>query len=418
MLINVIWRNTMKLYRVNDKGELLQQSKLEFSPNDVYLVDDDKTIYLWFGEEISLNQQDLTVKKARQLNKERGGKAKLLLMNQNREYGGFLAMMEQLKGGLKEDETIERRPELKMKEPKKAIQEITEKLPKVKGGVVDWLQQLQTYRAAAPAKETEPEPIPEPVPISKPESLPVVKPEPEKKPEMDIEMRVVQWLTQLVGHRKEVTVKKVDISDNVDELREQLGVMESISKDLERRRSLHEEVLNLISEKPKKKEEKREIPVEVVDDYMWEEMKENEAVIEKEMEEIPIYKEIPQIKIEVEREAIPEVSEEIIQEEDIRIQEVAPEIMVESIEEVEVDFHSMVNIGAYYLSQKGYTYDELCWQLAVKILNYREGITNPTDDLINPKAEEVFHTSCTYDELCWLIAELDVMNNLGYFKDY
>ena len=411
----------MKLYSVNDKGELLQQRRLEFSPNDVYLVDDDKTIYLWFGENISLNQQDLTVKKARILNKERGGKAKLLLMNQNREYGAFLAMMEQLKGGLKEDETIERRPELKMKEPIKAIQEITEKLPRVKGGVVDWLQQLQTYRSTSTAIKTEPEDVPEPIATPEPEPEPESKPtppsEPSKKPEVDIETRVVQWLTQLVGHRKEVTVKKVKKSDNVDELREQMGVMESISKDLERRRSLHEEVMNLLSEEPMKKEVKREIPVEVVEDYIWEEMKEGEAVIEKGMDEIPVYKEVPEIKIEIEKEGAIKDSKEII-EEDITIKEIAPEIMVESVEEVEVDFHSMVNVGAYYLSQKGNTYDELCWQLAVKILNYREGIKNPTNDQIKPKAEEVFQTSCTYDELCWLIAELDAMNSLGYFKDY
>ena len=42
-------------------------------------------------------------------------------MNQNREYGAFLAMMEELKGGLREDETIERRPELQMKVPTKAV---------------------------------------------------------------------------------------------------------------------------------------------------------------------------------------------------------------------------------------------------------------------------------------------------------
>ena len=81
----------MKLYQIDDKGNLKQLNKLDFLENEIYLVDDEKTIYLWIGQDVPLNQQDLVVKKARELNRERGGAAKLLLMNQEREYGAFLA---------------------------------------------------------------------------------------------------------------------------------------------------------------------------------------------------------------------------------------------------------------------------------------------------------------------------------------
>jgi hypothetical protein len=488
----------MKIYSVNEKGDLLELSNLNFSTGDVYLVDDDRTIYLWFGQDIGLNQQDLTVKKARVLNKKRGGRAKLLLMNQGREYGAFLAMMDDLKEGLREDHTIERRPELEMEIPTETIEVITEEIPEEKGGVVEWLQQLETHRTDTPDKELddesrvedeleaelgaklepelEPEPQPELEPEPEPELELELEPEPESEPEPqnNLEERVVKWHTQTIEYRTEAVSEKAEEKDSTDQLREQIGHIESMAKDLERRKALHEEVMDLLGTDgiPKKKKIKVEIPVEAVDDYIWEEEEEEEIIeeeieqvpyykgpaetkeadeeiieevveqgpyykgpseiqeemreeeiIEDVMEEIPVYKEVPGIEIEVEKDEIPTVEEDVdvmesVIEEGVRIIKTAPAIEIESVEEVEMDFHEMVNVGAYYLSQKGYKYDELCWELASKILQFREEIKYPSNDEIRPKAEEVFNTTCTYDELCYLISELDVMKSQGYLDEF
>ncbi|MFX1575003.1 MAG: hypothetical protein ACFFB0_19875, partial [Promethearchaeota archaeon] len=68
----------------------------------------------------------------------------------------------------------------------------------------------------------------------------------------------------------------------------------------------------------------------------------------------------------------------------------------------EVDLQTQVKEAAYYFSQKGYTYDELCWLLAERI--QKTNLEMPSIEDIKKKAEEVFNSECNYDELCWLIA--------------
>ena len=136
----------MILYSINDKGELIKLNKLEFTANDMYLVDDEYTIYLWIGLNIPLNKKDLSAKVARNLNKERGGSAKILLMDQNREYGTFLAMMENLRKGLRPDVTIERRPELILEPPSKPNNLKAKSDNKMEEDIVRWLEQIRKYR--------------------------------------------------------------------------------------------------------------------------------------------------------------------------------------------------------------------------------------------------------------------------------
>ncbi|MHA1275430.1 MAG: hypothetical protein ACTSQS_18665, partial [Promethearchaeota archaeon] len=93
----------MRLYEINDKGELIQINNLKFAKEDVYIVDDDKTIYIWFGLKISQKKRDSAIYHARNLNKMRFDAAKLLLMTQHAEYGAFYAMMDDLKKGVEED---------------------------------------------------------------------------------------------------------------------------------------------------------------------------------------------------------------------------------------------------------------------------------------------------------------------------
>ncbi len=124
----------MKLYKVDGSGKLNEINKLELIKNDVYLVDDNRTIYIWVGLEVPQLLKEITAEIARKLDKERGGSAKILIMKQNREYGSFLAIMEQLKKGFHHEKDFERRPELKLEEP----------------DLVKWLNQLKKYRKPAP----------------------------------------------------------------------------------------------------------------------------------------------------------------------------------------------------------------------------------------------------------------------------
>ena len=83
------------------------------------------------------------------------------------------------------------------------------------------------------------------------------------------------------------------------------------------------------------------------------------------------------------------------------------EIKISESEENEEEFglESQIREAAYYLSLDNYSYDDLCWMLAEKILKtYRM----PSIEDTKKKAEEVFRSSCSYDELCWLNAELEI----------
>ncbi|MHA1466798.1 MAG: hypothetical protein ACTSP6_01805 [Promethearchaeota archaeon] len=84
------------------------------------------------------------------------------------------------------------------------------------------------------------------------------------------------------------------------------------------------------------------------------------------------------------------------------------EIKILESEETEETYglESQIREAAYYLSLDNYSYDDLCWMLAEKILKtYRM----PSIEDTKKKAEEVFKSSCTYDELCWLNAEIELL---------
>jgi len=88
----------------------------------------------------------------------------------------------------------------------------------------------------------------------------------------------------------------------------------------------------------------------------------------------------------------------------------------EVIEEVEeADFKTQIRETAYYLSQKGYTYDELCLILSERI--QKMSLEMPSIEDIKRKAEEVFRSGCTYDELCWLNAEMDHLIKKSYLEE-
>jgi hypothetical protein len=93
---------------------LTKISKIEFNEDEAYLVDDYKTIYLWFGKKIPKKQKDFCIKKAETLNSKRNNSAKIQKVNQNKEYGAFLAVKDILLNGVASDHSIDRRPELEI----------------------------------------------------------------------------------------------------------------------------------------------------------------------------------------------------------------------------------------------------------------------------------------------------------------
>ena len=144
----------MNLYSIDDKGNLLEISILEFENHHVYLIDDidKKTLYIWVGLEVPQYKKDLTAAWARRFDKDRGGSCKILIMMQKREYGSFLSMMDQLKKGLIPGKSTERRPELVLlspiDEPSLATEEEPEEITEanIESGTVAWLKQLAEYR--------------------------------------------------------------------------------------------------------------------------------------------------------------------------------------------------------------------------------------------------------------------------------
>ncbi|MHA2128333.1 MAG: hypothetical protein ACW99L_00035 [Promethearchaeota archaeon] len=157
----------MQLYNLDEKGEIVKIEKLEFHENDVYLVDDEdkNTIYIWVGISVLQEKKDITAEVARKLDKERGGSAKILIMKQKREYGSFLAMMNDLKKGLIPGETIERRPEFIFEMPIEKIRSIgLDGTPEKRELTVEeriraWLKQSQEHRTfiERPKEEKTPE---------------------------------------------------------------------------------------------------------------------------------------------------------------------------------------------------------------------------------------------------------------------
>ncbi|MFX1238947.1 MAG: hypothetical protein ACFE8P_14665, partial [Promethearchaeota archaeon] len=82
--------------------------------------------------------------------------------------------------------------------------------------------------------------------------------------------------------------------------------------------------------------------------------------------------------------------------------------------EDKINFENQIKVAAYYLSREGYDYNELAWLLSERIAKHTLRLASIED--IRKKAEEIFNSSSTYDELCWLIAEIDIMEKLGYLK--
>ena len=82
----------MKLFLI-DKGELREIKKPIFSSGDVYLVDDERTIYVWIGNKCSVDEKTTGAAQARSLDQQRGGAAKIITVDQGFETKEFLKLV-------------------------------------------------------------------------------------------------------------------------------------------------------------------------------------------------------------------------------------------------------------------------------------------------------------------------------------
>lgn len=78
-----------KLFLIN-KGELNEIKNPVFSTGDVYLLDDQSSIYVWIGSKCSVDEKTVGAASARKLDQERGGAAKIITVDEGQETAEFL----------------------------------------------------------------------------------------------------------------------------------------------------------------------------------------------------------------------------------------------------------------------------------------------------------------------------------------
>ena len=116
----------------------------------------------------------------------------------------------------------------------------------------------------------------------------------------------------------------------------------------------------------------------------------------------------------------PEVEAPEVEAPEVEAPEVeAPEVIealevIEAPEFLEEPLETQIKVRAYYISLKNYSYNDLCWLVAEKILKYTVH-TASTEDT-KKKAQEVFSSSYKYEELCWLNAEMDLLLREAHLK--
>ncbi len=144
----------MLFYNINDNGELINIADIDFIENAIYLIDDTdtSTIYIWVGQEVSFKKRVMIDEISKELEKERGNLAKVLIVEQNKEYGSFLAMMEDLKIGMKPGITTERRPEFQLEEPTGRGKSVEVEILQAEEetNLEKWLIQINQYRKLKP----------------------------------------------------------------------------------------------------------------------------------------------------------------------------------------------------------------------------------------------------------------------------
>ena len=104
----------MQLFSLGVRGGIKKVSSANLTDENVYLIDDFKIIYLWFGKKIDKKRREWCIKKADIINQKKEKSATIQIIDQNQEYGSFLAIKDILVKGLKSKEGEDRRVELEI----------------------------------------------------------------------------------------------------------------------------------------------------------------------------------------------------------------------------------------------------------------------------------------------------------------
>ncbi len=80
------------------------------------------------------------------------------------------------------------------------------------------------------------------------------------------------------------------------------------------------------------------------------------------------------------------------------------------------ELDKQIQDAAYFYSQKGFSYDDLCWLYAEVQLVILKGDSTISKDEIKKKAEEINAMNLSPDELCWKMAELNILIEKNMFK--
>jgi len=75
-----------------------------------------------------------------------------------------------------------------------------------------------------------------------------------------------------------------------------------------------------------------------------------------------------------------------------------------------------ISVAAYFLAQKEFSYDDLCWMLAERQLYLQNNFQKPDDISIRDHARKVYLSEPSYEVLCWLISEIDLILKMTKFK--
>lgn len=145
----------MKLYLITKNGDRESLKKLDFNADDLYLVHDSEknVIYLWIGKYANQERINTAVEISRKINKKGNDSCKILVIEQENEYGSFLAIMDDLKRGLLPGISVERRPEFKLDDkeqvdffPKESEEILVEKSrnfqDKITERILSWWNQI------------------------------------------------------------------------------------------------------------------------------------------------------------------------------------------------------------------------------------------------------------------------------------
>ncbi|MHA1724449.1 MAG: hypothetical protein ACTSXH_06355 [Promethearchaeota archaeon] len=130
----------MRLFKLGDKKELIEINKIPFDSGEIYVVDDDDDIVnIWIGSKSTSEKRDFAKKYKEKLEQERGKEIRILIMEENQEYGTFLAIMDDLKGDNAVIRISQKLKEFKLKKPE----------------TIKWMEEIEKYREWSSYKKEE-----------------------------------------------------------------------------------------------------------------------------------------------------------------------------------------------------------------------------------------------------------------------